>query len=150
MTPHLTAEAQMAEHQPDTCAALLRAYLNEHTAFTLDDLAQQLRCTPHQLSQLWLCPRPGEEWETDIARIAQRVGCDRDVLAQLLRTALLEPPPALDLPPAGPDLLHPQVFVWEVIAPEAAAHTQTDFCSALWRASMMGSLSAPAGPARSR
>jgi hypothetical protein len=36
-----------------------------------------------------MCLRSGKRWEKDVDRIAHHVGCDRDMLAQLLRAALL-------------------------------------------------------------
>jgi hypothetical protein len=89
MPAALTRLARQAERQPEELAYLFRLYLNKHTAYTLDDLAQLLRCAPDHLSLLWLCGRPGERWEDDVDRIARYIACDRDALAQLLRDALL-------------------------------------------------------------
>jgi hypothetical protein len=88
MPATLTRIARQAEERPEYCAFLLRAYLNEYTAFTLDDLALLLRCAPDRLSLLWLCGRPGECWKDDVDCIARSIGCDGDVLAQLLWAAL--------------------------------------------------------------
>jgi hypothetical protein len=89
MPADLTRLARQAESRPEYLAYLLRAYLNTYRSVTLDDLAAQLACPPDRLSSLWLCLRPGERWEKDVDRIAHHVGCDRDMLAQLLQAALM-------------------------------------------------------------
>lgn len=89
MPAKLTILARLAELRPEFCAYLLRAYLDAHSALTLDDLAAQLQCEPQRLSELWLCLRPGKDWDTDVDRIAVHVGSNRAALAQLLQQALL-------------------------------------------------------------